>query len=77
VPGAEHNLLAVEAKLVPRGRQQEDVQKLNGMLEELGYQNAVYLKFYRDRPPKWHWIAEAAQRLHACDERQPCPLERV
>jgi hypothetical protein len=77
VPGAENNLLVVEAKLVPRGRQQEDVQKLNEMIEELGYQNAVYVRLYRQRPPDWHWIAEDAQRLHACNEHQPCPLDRV
>jgi hypothetical protein len=76
-PGAKHNLLAVEAKLVPRGRQQEDVEKLNEMFEELGYKNAVYVKFYRHWPPDWHWIAEAGQRLHACDKNEPCPRERV
>lgn len=74
---AGRNLLAVEAKLVPRGRQQEDILKLVRLVTQHHYQNAAYVRFYPVRPPRWHWIAEAGERLHSCSQHAQCPLENV
>jgi hypothetical protein len=54
----EHNLLVLEAKLIPSPRQRADeYEKLRGYIRQFHYQHAVFLEFPKGgAKPQWCWI---------------------